>query len=106
MNLKITNPLFVTALCIGILSLVQNAHAETLDVQLQASFDAGALPGLHGAIVDLADQRLAEIYFIGEDERWGDPLGVRQHGSDTLHKKLHNRVALPLPKWMPISMST
>lgn len=59
--------------------------ADTLDTRLTDSFAAGDLPGLHGVIVELADRRLAETYFEGADERWGDPLGVRQHGPDTLH---------------------
>lgn len=62
-----------------------SARAEPLDDQLKAGFDAGQLPKLHGAIVELGRQKLAEIYFPGADERWGQSLGVRQHGPTTLH---------------------
>ena len=58
---------------------------QALGQKLKASFDAGDLPGLHGAIVDLRDRRLAEVYFPGADERWGEPIGYRDHGPDTLH---------------------
>lgn len=61
------------------------ALADTLDQKLRAGFSKGELPGLHGAVVDLGDRRLAEVYFPGKDERWGSPLGDRQHGPDTLH---------------------
>ncbi|WP_321503918.1 serine hydrolase [Breoghania sp.] len=66
-------------------SMFTSAHAQSLDQELKASFEAGDLPGLHGAIIDFRHKRLAEVYFPGEDERWGDPLGVRDHGPDTLH---------------------
>lgn len=61
------------------------SRAQTLDQKLEAGFEANELPGLHGAIVDFRGQRLAEVYFKGEDERWGEPLGVRDHGPDKLH---------------------
>lgn len=58
---------------------------QTLDQKLKVSFDAGDLPGLHGAIVDFRDRRLAEVYFPGPDERWGEPIGPCDHGPGTLH---------------------
>lgn len=64
---------------------MHSVHAQSLDQKLQSSFKAGALPGLHGAIIDFRGERLAEVYFPGEDERWGKPLGVRDYGPDTLH---------------------
>lgn len=67
------------------IALMTSANAQTLDERLQASFDAGKLPQLHGAIVELGPHKLAEIYFPGEDERWGQKLGLRRHGPDTLH---------------------
>lgn len=77
----------VTRLVMGIvlLGVMQPVLAQTLDEQLQNSFDAGELPGLHGAIIDFQDQRLAEVYFAGEDERWGQSVGLRNHGPKTLH---------------------
>ncbi|RVU39763.1 class C beta-lactamase-related serine hydrolase [Hwanghaeella grinnelliae] len=62
-----------------------SALADTLDQKLRAGFKNGELPGLHGAVIDLGKRRLAEIYFPGKDERWGSPIGERQHGPDTLH---------------------
>ncbi|WP_414831765.1 serine hydrolase domain-containing protein [Afifella sp. YEN Y35] len=75
-------PLAAAVLWIGALLQV---HAQSLDQKLRSGFEAGALPGLHGAIVDLKGERLAEVYFPGEDERWGRPLGLQTHGPDTLH---------------------
>jgi|GEM_PF-3154164 len=60
-------------------------HSQFLDEKLQSGFEAGALPGLHGAIIDFRGKRLAEVYFPGKDERWGTPLGVQEHGPATLH---------------------
>lgn len=61
------------------------SQAQTLNRKLKDSFEAGDLPGLHGAIIDFKDKRLAEVYFPGSDERWGDPLGERRHSAETLH---------------------
>jgi CubicO group peptidase (beta-lactamase class C family) len=67
------------------LALMTSAIAEPLDDALKASFDSGQLPGLHGVVIELGDQKLAEIYFPGADESWAQQLGVRQHGPTTLH---------------------
>lgn len=61
------------------------AFAETLNQKINNSFEKGELPGLHGVIVELKGNRLAEAYFEGEDESWGSPVGVVKHGPDTLH---------------------
>ena len=61
------------------------AVATELDEKLHKGVESGDLPGLHGAIVELDQQRLAESYFDGEDDSWGEPLGVVEHGPDTLH---------------------
>lgn len=62
------------------------AQAETpLTKSLQADFDRGALPGLHGVLVLYRGKSLGEIYFDGKDQRWGAPLGMRRHGPNTLH---------------------
>ena len=65
--------------------LVPVAAAQTLNEQLRAGVEDGELPGLHGTIVDLGGERLAEVYFEGEDERWGEPLGNRKHSAESLH---------------------
>ncbi|WP_208979857.1 serine hydrolase domain-containing protein [Stappia indica] len=59
--------------------------AQSLNDQLRTSFAAGELPGLHGAIIDFRGQRLAEVYFPGEDERWGLPQGLQEHSAGSLH---------------------
>ncbi|MCY6379542.1 serine hydrolase domain-containing protein [Hoeflea prorocentri] len=80
-NLQALIPAFVLA---GVLTAAP-ALAQTLAERLQSEFDAGGLPGLHGTIIDLGDQRLAEVYFAGPDERWGMPLGKVQHNPESLH---------------------
>ena len=59
--------------------------AQSLNDQLRTSFAAGELPDLHGAIIDFRGQRLAEVYFPGEDERWGLPQGLQDHSAGSLH---------------------
>jgi len=67
------------------LVMTGTASATELDEKLQKGVTSGDLPGLHGTIVELDQQRLAESYFNGEDESWGAPLGLVEHGPDTLH---------------------
>jgi len=53
--------------------------------RLTAAIDSGLLKGLHATVVMLEDKRIAEAYFPGMDQRWGAPLGVIDHGPETLH---------------------
>lgn len=56
-----------------------------IDAALREGFAAGLLEGLHCVRVELRGEAMAETCFPGEDERWGAPLGERDHGPDTLH---------------------
>ena len=60
-------------------------RGETMDQKLQAAFEAGDLPGLHAVVVRLKGETVGEVYFDGEDERWGRSLGMVAHGPDVLH---------------------
>ncbi len=64
---------------------VQSVFAQSLAENLTAGFQSGALPGLHSTMVKLDDQKLAEVYFEGKDENWGDDLGMRTHSPSSLH---------------------
>ncbi|MEM9426059.1 MAG: serine hydrolase [Pseudomonadota bacterium] len=59
--------------------------AETMEETLTHAFDAGELPGLHAVVATQNDELVGEAYFAGEDERWGQSIGVVEHGPDTLH---------------------
>lgn len=80
-------------LCMGfglamlvVLSSGRSMGAERmLEDKLKQAFAAGDLPGLHSALILHNGQTLAEVHFSGADERWGAPLGVREHGPDSLH---------------------
>ena len=61
------------------------AKDKEMEQQVQQAFDEGKLEGLHSVLVLLKNEPFAEIYFQGDDERWGVPLKDRQHGPDTLH---------------------
>ncbi|MEO1197924.1 MAG: serine hydrolase domain-containing protein [Pseudomonadota bacterium] len=61
------------------------AKAETLDDRIVAAVEAGALEGLHAVIAIHQGDTLVEAYFPGRDWRWGEDLGVRDHGPETLH---------------------
>ena len=61
------------------------AGGEKLEQQLRTAFEAGELDGVHAVLVLKGGAPFAEVYFEGRDERWGTPLGVRQHGPEEIH---------------------
>lgn len=65
--------------------LVAQAADNPIEKQIRQAFDEGRVDGLHGVLVTLEDETIAEVYFSGEDERWGWSLGIVEHGPDTLH---------------------
>ncbi|MEM7751987.1 MAG: serine hydrolase [Pseudomonadota bacterium] len=74
------------AACVALLGWVPHALvAETMEEEIRRAFDAGALPGLHAVVAIHNDDLIGEVYFAGEDERWGEPIGIVEHGPDTLH---------------------
>lgn len=57
----------------------------TLNEKINKAFNDGQLTGLHSVLIIHNDDIIAESYFSGEDERWGLPLGMKDHGPTTLH---------------------
>lgn len=78
---------FCFCLLAGLLVMPHDGSAadERLQGRLSEAVAAGQLPGLHSALVILKDEVLAEVHTSARDERWGQPLGRRQHGPKTLH---------------------
>ncbi len=63
----------------------QAVAQPVLNDGITTAHEDGALPGLHAVLVRYGEETLAEVYFSGRDERWGQTLGVRDHGPETLH---------------------
>lgn len=86
MNMNLSR---LAGLCLGVILASGLSHARAQEVgvrdALRKAFDEGELAGLHSVLVLVDGETFAEVYFSGEDERWGDPTGVRQHKADTLH---------------------
>ena len=61
------------------------AGKSDMEDKLRAAVEAGDLKGLHSVLVIHEGEVFAEAYFDGEDQRWGTPLGLREHGPGTLH---------------------
>jgi CubicO group peptidase (beta-lactamase class C family) len=61
------------------------AGGAEMEARLKAAYEAGELPGLHSVLVLRKGEVFAEAYFPGEDQAWGRPLGVVDHGAETLH---------------------
>lgn len=61
------------------------ARSNEIEHQLSTAFERGELSGLHSVLVLRHGETLAEVYFPGTDERWGTPLGERDHQIDSLH---------------------
>ena len=64
---------------------LSTALGEGLNVKLDAAFEAGQLAGLHGVLVRRKGKNGVEAHFQGKDERWGSPLGMRDHGANSIH---------------------
>ncbi|MBL8907002.1 MAG: serine hydrolase [Rhizobiales bacterium] len=75
------------ALCIAYLAGSAAAAQEErpLERAIVEAVIAGKIKRLHAYLVIHRGQTLAEVYFDGEDERWGRRVGVVHHGPDTLH---------------------
>lgn len=71
----------------AMLGLDQGAFGEErpMEQALDAAFEKGDLKGLHAVYAERRGEVLAERYYAGWDERWGQDLGERVHGPDTLH---------------------
>ncbi|MEM8730106.1 MAG: serine hydrolase [Pseudomonadota bacterium] len=60
-------------------------RSQTMAEKLGSAVAANELDGLHATVVMLDGERIAEAYFPGEDERWGRPIGLVDHGPQTQH---------------------
>lgn len=58
---------------------------QSMEDRLGDAVAAKEIVGLHGTVVMLDGEKIAEAYFPGEDERWGTPIGLVEHGPQTLH---------------------
>ncbi|NOD94407.1 serine hydrolase [Ruegeria sp. HKCCD4884] len=76
---------FVLALSLVLCFGSSVGWAQDMQERLKAAVGANDIVGLHGAVVVLDGDRIAEAYFPGEDERWGTPIGLIDHGPETLH---------------------
>lgn len=76
---------FVVSIVTFVTSGMVVASDLSLDEKINTAFSKGQLSGLHSVLIIHNDEVIAESYFRGEDERWGSPIGERDHGPDTLH---------------------
>jgi len=83
-----TNRFFVPALVLVFFIITPTAlSARNLELEqkMKSAFEAGELSGLHSVLVMRKGEVFAEVYLEGSDEKWGKPLGKRQHDRTTLH---------------------
>ncbi|MCX7384198.1 MAG: serine hydrolase [Alphaproteobacteria bacterium] len=59
--------------------------APDLAERLDAAMAAGRLPGLHAVVLARHGAMVMQLYYAGEDERWGHPLGCVAHNAATRH---------------------
>ena len=45
----------------------------------------GTYPNIHSLLIVRGNQLVYENYWPGNDEKWGQPLGIMIHGKDSLH---------------------
>ena len=82
---NLTSGALIATAALAALSAAAAAQDRPLDAKLKAAFVAGELKGLHNVVIIHDGDVLAESSFPGRDWRWGRPLGLRQHGAETLH---------------------
>jgi CubicO group peptidase (beta-lactamase class C family) len=58
---------------------------EAALARLSQDIETGEFPNTHALLVEHDGRLIFEEYFEGSDERWGDPLGHRVMGRDSLH---------------------
>lgn len=80
-----TRMLLATAFSIGVALTNAQGNETRMEAELREAFARGELRGLHAVHAIFRGEVIADIYFEGADQNWGVPLGVRQHGPDTLH---------------------
>jgi CubicO group peptidase (beta-lactamase class C family) len=73
------------AALLGLAAVNALAGGPEMEAKLKAAYEAGKLEGLHSVLVLRCGDPFAEIYFSGEDQSWGQPLGDVDHGPGTLH---------------------
>lgn len=73
------------AMAFAITAGLAQAQKAELEQSLKTAFAKGQLDGLHSVLVRQNGETLAEVYFDGTDQSWGDSLGLVAHGPDTLH---------------------
>ncbi len=56
-----------------------------ISARIEHAIASGRLDGLHGLVLRLRGQTIAEFYRRGQDNTWGLDLGMVEHGIDTLH---------------------
>ncbi len=79
---------FGLALLLALFFTIPNlAQARNLELEqkIKTAFEAGELSGLHSVLLLQKGEILAEVHFEGIDQKWGVPLGKRQHEGSTLH---------------------
>ena len=64
---------------------ISNAQANELETKIEVAFEKGQLKGLHSVYVMHKGSVVAESYFSGHDERYGDRLGIRKFDASSLH---------------------
>jgi CubicO group peptidase (beta-lactamase class C family) len=69
--------------------LVQNAHAQVIDSsiirEMESVIENGTYPNIHSVLISYKNELVYEKYWAGNDEKWGDDLGMTIHSKERLH---------------------
>ncbi len=52
---------------------------------MTAAIEGDIYPNIHSVLISIDNKLVYENYFEGEDELWGEKLGVKEHHKDSLH---------------------
>ena len=65
--------------------LIENGIDSLKIASMEDAIRKGAYPNIHSVLLLKNGQLVFEKYFKGEDEEWGDSLGIVEHHRDSLH---------------------
>ena len=66
-------------------SMVEVGIDSSIINKIDTAISKGTYPNIHSLLIARHNKLVFEKYWPGEDQRWGDDLGLTDHGKDSLH---------------------
>ena len=70
---------------IPVASMAEVGIDSSIINKIDTAISNGTYPNIHSLLIARNNKLVFEKYWPGEDQRWGDDLGLTNHGKDSLH---------------------